>query len=158
MNRTRPPRSFGLGSWGLPSLGLTLLLASPLIAVRGGDLAFAQEPISADVPVTWTLFVSATGSNPARRETISAREDHFDLPLNAWSCRYGVPNRARVDSLNWSETRSLECVRGDSVVSTTGFCQVSGSSWGARAAVLSLGTVDSPSRLSVSLDCEVEGR
>ena len=41
------------------------------------------------------------------------------------------------------------------MVSTSGFCQISGPSWGARAAVLSLGTRAAQSRVQVTLDCSV---
>lgn len=151
----------------LPALALSatlVLLAFGSLDVLGAnDHASAQrrprprEPraVPADAVVEWTVFVSAFGDQPARRSVASAEPAPIPLPLEGWQCTYSAPNRAQLDGTNWSEMRTLECTRGDALVSTTAFCQVSGASWGARAGVLSLGTAAAESRVTVTLDCAV---
>jgi hypothetical protein len=73
-----------------------------------------------------------------------------------WTCSVGTPTRAAVDTAHWSEVRTLECRRGDAVVSTTGFCQIASASWGARAGVLSLGSTAAEERLQLTVDCTVQ--
>ena len=108
-----------------------------------------------DANVTWTVFVSAYGEHSAQRQTATAEAGSIELPGVPWSCTYSTPNRAQLNATNWSEVRTLECTRGEAVVSTTGFCQIAGPSWGARAAVLSLGGPAGTTRVSVTLDCAV---
>lgn len=114
-------------------------------------------PILMDAAVvSWSLFVSAYGETPAHRSAIeTATSGPIPVPLEGWSCVYGAANRARLNDTTWSELRSIECTRGDAVVTTSGFCQVVGGSWGARAGVLSLGSTSGVSRLNITLDCEV---
>jgi hypothetical protein len=40
-------------------------------------------------------------------------------------------------------------------LSTTGFCQIASASWGARAALLSLGSTGQSERIQVTVDCTV---
>lgn len=114
-------------------------------------------PISMDeASVTWSLFVSAYEGTPSSRRSIESRDPGpIPVPLAGWSCTYGAANRARLDSTTWSEVRNIECTHGDAVVSTSGFCQVIGPSWGARAGVLSVGSATGTTRLNITLDCEV---
>lgn len=106
--------------------------------------------------VTWSLFVSAYGDAPAQRTAItSAEAGPIAVPIEGWSCTYGPTSRARLNASTWSEVRTIECTHGDSVVSTSGFCQVIDASWGARAGVLAIGQVTAPARLHITLDCEV---
>lgn len=112
-------------------------------------------PVPLDADVTWTVFVSAYGEHSAERRTATAEAGSIELPDSPWSCTYSTPNRAQLNATNWSEVRTLECTRGEAVVSTTGFCQIAGASWGARAAVLSLGGPAGTTRVSVTLDCAV---
>lgn len=106
-------------------------------------------------PVEWTLFVSPHGGTPAQRQTLSADAGVISLPERPYSCRYGAPNRVAISTENWSETRTLECQIGSTILSTNGFCQVSGASWGPRAAVLYVAEVGDTERVQVSLDCAV---
>ena len=111
--------------------------------------------VPADAVVQWTVFVSAYGEHPAQRTVASAEPAAIPVPIAGWQCTHSAPNRARLNDTNWSEVRTLECTHGDAVVSTTGFCQVSGPSWGARAGVLALGSRTDASRVTVTLDCAV---
>lgn len=106
-------------------------------------------------PVEWTLFVSPHGSTPAQRGVISADAGVIAIADTTYQCRYGAPNRVAISTQNWSETRALECQIGTTIVSTSGFCQVSGASWGPRAGVLYLSEVGDTERIQVSLDCAV---
>ncbi|MDQ3035693.1 MAG: hypothetical protein M3Y87_25025 [Myxococcota bacterium] len=138
-----------------------------VLAVLAGSIALATAqrrdrtrdreppPVPADASVQWTVFVSAFGEHAARRTVASAEPASIPLPIAGWQCTYSAPNRAQVDASNWSEMRTLACRHGDAIVSTTGFCQVAGASWGARAGVLSLGTDAAESRVTVTLDCSV---
>jgi hypothetical protein len=144
------------------SLSASVLLA---LALASG-LASAQRrrrepapppPIEMEsATVTWSLFVSAYGESPSSRIAIDApTSGPIPVPLGGWSCTYGPASRARLDDTTWTELRTIDCTRGSDVVSTSGFCQVVGASWGARAAMLSLGATSSSSRLNLTLDCEV---
>jgi hypothetical protein len=106
--------------------------------------------------IDWSVFVSAYGEASSSRTTIPVTPTPVTLPTETgWSCSVGVPTRAAVDSDHWSEVRTLECQRGDAILSTTGFCQIAGASWGARAAVLSLGSTGAAERIQVTVDCTV---
>jgi hypothetical protein len=106
--------------------------------------------------IEWSVFVSAYGDAPSSRTPITESATPLTLPAEAgWSCTVGVPTRAAIDTEHWSEVRALECRRGDAILSTTGFCQVVGASWGARAAVLSLGSTTSEERVQITVDCTV---
>ena len=106
--------------------------------------------------IEWSVFVSAYGDAPSSRTSITSASTPLTLPAAAgWSCDVGTPTRAAVDASHWSEVRTLECRRGDAVLSTTGFCQVASTSWGARAAVLSLGSTTSEERVQITVDCTV---
>ncbi len=127
-----------------------------------GSTVFAQtrerrrrEPaaIPMDATIQWTVFVSAYEDTPARRTNVATEPGTIGVPIAGWQCRYSAPNRAQLDGTNWSEMRTLECTHGNAVVSTTGFCQIAGASWGARAAMLSLGSTAADSRATVTLDC-----
>jgi hypothetical protein len=122
-------------------------------ARRGGR--GAPRAVPPDATVTWTVFVSAHGDTPSRRSVAGAEPGEIAVPVEGWSCRYGPPTRAQLDDTNWSEVRTLECTHGEGIVSTTGFCQIAGASWGARAGVLALGGRNEPSRVTVTLDCAV---
>jgi hypothetical protein len=148
-----------------------LTLAAPLAAtvalvtcaaVLGAPLAEAQRrrrprniPFEGTV-VQWSLFVSPHGSIPAQRAPITGEASRIPIPETSYDCSYGAPNRIAISAQNWSETRTLECRFGTTVVSTSGFCQVSGTSWGPRAAVLYLTEGDATERLEVSIDCAVQ--
>ncbi|UJR78858.1 hypothetical protein [Sandaracinus amylolyticus] len=154
-------------TWPRPSAALVRTLLLSVIAVialapsaapaqrrpRGGRAA--ERVVPADATVQWTVFVSAHGDQPARRTTASAEPGTIEVPMPGWQCTYSAPNRAQLNETNWSEVRTLECTHGDAVVSTTGFCQISGASWGARAGVLALGSRTDASRVTVTLDCAV---
>jgi hypothetical protein len=106
--------------------------------------------------VTWTLFVSAYGETPAHRSAIEGPSaGPIPVPMAEWSCEYGAASRARLNDTTWSEVRTIECTHGTDVVSTSGFCQVIGPSWGARAGTLSIGSTTAASRLNITVDCEV---
>lgn len=106
--------------------------------------------------IEWNVFVASFRETAARRTVIPDAVTEIALAPDAgWTCSVGVPTRARIDGSNWSEVRSLTCTRGDAIVLTNGFCQIAGSSWGARAGILSLGTAESPDRAQVTLDCAV---
>ncbi len=136
-------------------------LALAAIVLSAWGVADAQRrrrdppPVPADARIQWTLIVSAYDDHPATRSEVSSEPGRVTLPMSEWTCTYGAPNRASLDATNWSEMRALECRHGDGVVSTTGFCQIAGASWGARAGVLSLGVGASPSRVTLTLDCAV---
>jgi hypothetical protein len=135
---------------------LFALLALPVAAQRRPPReAPPPPPIPFEAAVQWTVFVSAHGDQPSRRTVASAEPGAIPLPIEGWSCSYSAPTRARVDDTNWSEVRTLECVHQGASVSTTGFCQVAGPSWGARAGVLSLATPAAIGRVQVTLDCSV---
>lgn len=143
---------------------LALAAAMALVALLGSLASVDAQrrrrereppPVPADAAVQWTVFVSAFGDQAAHRGAISAEPGTIAVPVAGWSCTYSAPNRAQLDATNWSEMRTLECTHAGAVVSTTGFCQIAGASWGARAAVLSLGAPASESRATVTLDCAV---
>jgi hypothetical protein len=138
------------------ALALALLLPSAGVAQRRRTPP-PPPPIAMDAAVvSWSLFVSAYGDASAQRTAITSTEaGPIAVPLEGWNCTYGSANRARLNTTTWSEVRTIECTHGDSVVSTSGFCQVIGASWGARAGVLAIGQVTAPSRLNITLDCEV---
>lgn len=135
---------------------LALLSPSPSDAQRRRHPP-TPPPIAMDAAVvSWSLFVSAYGDAPAQRTAItSAEAGPIAVPIEGWACTYGPANRARLNGSTWSEVRTIECTHGDSVVSTSGFCQVIDASWGARAGVLAIGQLTAPSRLNITLDCEV---
>ena len=105
--------------------------------------------------MAWSTFVAAYRDVPAARAEVAAGASPVAVPDTDWTCQVDAPVRARLDDTTWSEVRRLECTRAGTVVATSGFCQVVGGTWGARAAVLTLGTATSPDRLQVTLDCEV---
>lgn len=144
----------------LRSLSLVLLVALLVAALAPWAEAQRRRRAPPIIPmegteIEWTVFVAAYGTEAARRTTIEPAAGNVELPGAEWSCAYTVPNRARLNETNWSEVRTLECRRADAVVSTTGFCQIAGDSWGARAAVLSLGTAAATTRLQITLDCAI---
>ncbi|AKF08521.1 hypothetical protein [Sandaracinus amylolyticus] len=147
-----------------PALVRTLFLVIVAVVALAPSAAPAQRrprgerrerPVPADATVQWTVFVSAHGDQPARRTTATAEPGSIEVPMSGWQCTYSAPNRAQLNETNWSEVRTLECTHGDAVVSTTGFCQIAGASWGARAGVLALGSRTDASRVTVTLDCAV---
>lgn len=115
----------------------------------------AERMVPPDATVQWTVFVSAYGDHPAQRTVATAEPAAIPVPIAGWQCTHSAPTRARLNDTNWSEVRTLECTHGDAVVSTTGFCQIAGASWGARAGVLALGARTDASRVTVTLDCAV---
>jgi|GEM_PF-2136198 len=135
---------------------IALLLPSSSTAQRRRHPP-TPPPIAMDAAVvSWSLFVSPYGDAPAQRRAItSAEAGPIEVPIEGWACTYGPASRARLNSTTWSEVRTIECTHGDSVVSTSGFCQVIDASWGARAGVLAIGQLTAPSRLNITLDCEV---
>jgi hypothetical protein len=144
---------------------LALLLALGLAATaaaQGGrhtprpPLGHATTIPMAGTAIEWTVFVSSYGDAPSHRSPVPATATPVTLPDAAgWACSVGAPTRAAVDADHWSEVRTLECRRGDAILSTTGFCQIASSSWGARAAVLSLGSTAVDERVQVTVDCTV---
>lgn len=146
-------------------MSLRLLLAVPLVLTLAAGAAAAQRRRAGAPPppiemesavVTWSLFVSAYGDTPAARTAIDTPTGGpIPVPLSGWACTYGAASRARLNDTAWSELRTIECTHGSEVVATSGVCQVLGATWGARAGTLQLGTTSSPSRVSISLDCEV---
>jgi hypothetical protein len=154
-----PHRPSRLPSWGFLTLVVLVLslFGSIGVAQRRRRTPPPPPPITMDAAVvSWSLFVSAYGETPSSRRTISSVEPGpIPVPLAGWACTYGAANRARLNDTTWSEVRSIECTHGDAVVTTSGFCQVVGASWGARAGVLSLGSTTGTSRLDITLDCEV---
>lgn len=155
--QNRPP-----GLWlGLGTLVLVTILASLALA-QGARRRTPRPPAApASLPmagtlIDWSIFVSAYGDAPSSRSPVPTTVMPVTLPESTgWSCSVGTPTRAAVDSEHWSEVRTLECRRGDSILSTNGFCQVIGSSWGARAAVLSLGSASAEERIQLTVDCSV---
>lgn len=105
--------------------------------------------------VEWTAFVAAYRDAGASRTTVPSEASPLAVPDAEWTCEVGAPVRARLNDTTWSEVRQVECARAGTVVATSGFCQVVGSTWGARAAVLTLGAASGPDRLQITLDCEV---
>ncbi len=140
-------------------------IALSLLVVLGiASVASAQRrhpppppPITMESAVIeWTVFVASFRDTPSHRSVVPAEITEITLAPDAgWACSVGAATRARIDDANWSEVRPLTCTRGDAVVSTNGFCQIVGSSWGARAGILSLGTPTSPDRAQITLDCTV---
>lgn len=146
---TRPSRT---------AVFLVLSLGALATLVGSGVDAQRRRPRNipfAGTPVEWTLFVSPHGSAPAQRGPIGADAGAVAIQESAYQCRYSAPSRVAISTEHWSETRSLECQFGTTLVSTRGFCQVAGPSWGPRAAVLYLGEVDGAERIEVSMDCAV---
>lgn len=135
---------------------LVALVALGSVGVSAQRRPRTPPPVPADATVQWTVFVSAFADQPSRRTVASAEPAPIPLPIAGWQCTYSAPNRAQLDGSNWSEMRTLECTHGDAIVSTTGFCQIAGASWGARAGVLSLGTGAAEGRVTVTLDCAVQ--
>ena len=134
------------------------VLAATVLMGSGADAQRRRRP--RNIPfqgttVEWTLFVSPHGSTPAQRGAVTAEPGVVAIAETAYACRYGAPNRVAISAENWSETRTLECQIGSTIISTSGFCQVSGPSWGPRAAVLYLSEAGSTERLEVSIDCAV---
>jgi len=109
----------------------------------------------AGTPVEWTLFVSPHGTTPAHRAPITPEAASIPIPETTYQCSYSAPNRVAISAENWSETRTIECRFGTTTVSAAGFCQVSGASWGPRAAVLYLSEEGATERVEVSIDCAV---
>ncbi len=145
----------------LQLLALTGALVVVALAAFGSGTVDAQRrrrprniPLEG-TPVEWTLFVSPHGATGAQRTTLTAEAGAVAIPETSYQCRYGAPNRVAISTENWSETRTLECQFGTTIISTSGFCQVSGASWGPRAAVLSLSEVSDTERIQVSIDCAV---
>jgi hypothetical protein len=145
----------------LALLVTALLAAHAVVAAQPGHRRTPPPPPPSAIPMSgtlidWSVFVSAFGDASSSRTTVPGTASPLTLPAAAgWTCTVGVPTRAAVDTDHWSEVRTLECRRGDATVSTTGFCQIASSSWGARAAVLSLGSPGVDERLQVTLDCTV---
>ena len=143
-----------------------LMLVVSVLAIAGSSAAQRHRPrppIAAPraIPmegtvIAWSVFVSAYGDAASSRSPITGAVTPLTVPAAAgWSCSVSVPTRAAVDTEHWSEVRTLECRRGDAILSTTGFCQIVVASWGARAAVLSLGSTTSEERVQVTVDCAV---
>jgi len=145
------------------------LALSALALTSIASLAWAQQahrrrtppPAPHAIPmagtvIDWSVFVSAYGEAASSRTTIPITPTAVTLPAaTGWSCSVSVPTRAAVDGDHWSEVRTLECQHGDAILSTTGFCQIASASWGARAAVLSLGSTTVAERIQVTVDCAV---
>jgi hypothetical protein len=152
--RTTPSR------FALPLLLLAGVVALASLASTGSvDAQRRRRPRNipmAGTPVVWTLFVSPHGTTPAQRGPVGAEAGLVTIPETPYQCRYSAPNRAAISAENWSETRSLECQFGTTIVSTSGFCQVAGPSWGPRAAVLYLSEAGGADRVEVSIDCAVQ--
>jgi hypothetical protein len=137
---------------------LALALVSPVAAQRRRTPPPPPPPpiTMESAVIEWNVFVASFHDTAARRTVIPAEVTEVALAPDAgWTCNVGAPTRARIDDANWSEVRALTCTRGDAVVSTNGFCQIAGASWGARAGILSLGTTASTDRAQVTLDCAV---
>lgn len=150
---THPSRLVELLACG--ALAIVTLVA---LGTSGADAQRRRRPRNIPLegtPVEWTLFVSPHGGTAAQRTTITSEAGAIAIPETTYQCRYGAPNRVAISTENWSETRALECQVGTTIVSTSGFCQVSGSSWGPRAAVLYLSEVGDTERIQVSIDCAV---
>ncbi len=143
-------------------LGVLLLVTTLVsLAAAQGHRRTPPPPPARAIPMTgtvidWSVFVSAFGEAPSSRTPITGAATPISLPSETgWSCSVGTPTRAAVDSEHWSEVRTLECRRGDAILSTTGFCQIAQTSWGARAAVLSLGSTSVDERIQLTVDCIV---
>lgn len=139
----------------LAVLCLVLLAASGALAQRR-----RREPDPPPIPMDatvleWTTFVAAYRDASSSRTVVPAETTTLTVPDPEWTCVVDAPVRARLNDTTWSEVRQIECSRAGTVVSTSGFCQVVGSTWGARAAVLSLGATGAAERLQITLDCEV---
>ena len=140
----------------------TLLLGTSSLALaQGGHRRTPPPPPPHAIPmagtiIDWSVFVSAFGEASSHRSPVEATATPVTLPAETgWACSVSVPTRAAVDGDHWSEVRTLECRRGDAILSTTGFCQIAGPSWGARAALLSLGSTTVSERVQVTVDCTV---
>ncbi len=159
MNDTNPRRP------SLPPRPATRLLPALGVVACAALVALGSMPASAQrrarripmegTPVAWTLFIAARDGSP-QRGVVTDTAGAIELPGTPYTCRYGAPSRVAMGGGNWSETRSLECQFGTTIVSTSGFCQVSGSAWGARAAVLYLAEEGATERVQVTLDCAVQ--
>lgn len=141
-------------------LSLAVLLGAAAAHAQGGGRRHTPPPPRpipmAGTRIDWTVFVGAFGEAGPSRSTIGAEATPVTLPESTgWSCSVSVPTRAAIDGDHWSEVRTLECRRGDAILSTNGFCQVVGASWGARAAVLSLGSTAQDERVQLTVDCSV---
>lgn len=152
--------ALGLGAAATAALSSTALGSTAL--AQGGHRHTPPHPAPprvipmAGTIIEWSVFVSSYGEASATRGPIAAAATPVTLPAAAgWACTVSTPTRAAVDSDHWSEVRTLECTRGDAILSTTGFCQIAGAGWGARAAVLSLGSVGADERVQVTVDCTV---
>lgn len=141
-------------------LALALALGVPLALVTAGPMAATAQRRPRAIPmqgttVQWSLFVSGRDGDPSRT-VVTSETGGVTIAGTPYECRYGAPSRNAMGGGNWSETRTLECQIGTTVVSTSGFCQVSGASWGARAAVLYLAEQGDTERVQVTLDCAVQ--
>jgi len=130
-----------------------------LLSSTPGEAQRRRRPRNIPVEGTtieWTVFVSAHGASPSSRGAISASQGSVIIPETPYHCTFGAPNRQSLGGVNWSETRSLECTVGTTVISTNAFCQISGADWGPRAAVLYLNEVGATERVQITLDCAVQ--
>ena len=137
----------------------TLVAFALLLSSAPGEAQRRRRPRNIPVEGTtieWTVFVSAHGASPSSRGTISASAGSVIIPETPYHCAFGAPNRQSLGGVNWSETRSLDCTVGNTVVSTNAFCQISGADWGPRAAVLYLSEVGGTERVQITLDCAVQ--
>lgn len=139
--------------------GLTVVLG---LGVAGSGVAQRHHrdppppPISMEATaIEWTTFVAAYRDAAASRTVVPSAVTVVSVPDPEWTCQVDAPVRARLNETTWSEVRQIECTRAGTVVATSGFCQVVGGTWGARAAVLTLGAAGAPDRLQITLDCEV---
>lgn len=150
MHARRTPRS-------LVFVGIALVASLAHAQRRRTPEPPPPPPITMEsATIEWTVFVSSFHDTPSRRTAVPSDVTEVALAPDAgWTCSVGVPTRARIDASNWSEVRSLTCAHGDAIASTNGFCQIAGSSWGARAGILSLGSGASTDRAQVTLDCTV---
>jgi hypothetical protein len=127
---------------------------------RGGRRGHAPPPRAIPMEgtiITWTAFVSSFGETPSHRQAVELGVTTVQMPAaSGWTCTVSAPNRAAIDPEHWSEVRTVECTHGEAIVSTTGFCQISGPGWGARAGVLTLGTSTSEDHVQITVDCAVQ--
>jgi hypothetical protein len=147
--RLRLPLPLAIGA----AVAVAILTAAWASAQRGRTRA--PRPIAPDARVEWSAFVSSYRDRPSQRTPIGAEPGRLAIPIQGWECSYTAPQRTHLDAGRWSEVRAIECAHGDARVSTTGACQVTGATWSARAAVLSLATRGSEGRVEVTLDCTV---